>query len=92
MKQSTVEVDNYTTPSPKNVNVYNAKSNQKGTQNPSGKKNKGKKREGNQNKPKPTNNAEGGKKEKKKVKFPCKLFHEDHLTYQCPLKEQARNF
>ena len=34
------------------------------------------------------NNADGGKKEKKKVKFSCKLFHEDHLTHLCPLMEQ----
>ena len=44
-------------------------------QQPDGKKKKGKKGEGNQNqnKPKPVKNADGGKKEKKKVKFPCKL-------------------
>ena len=55
-----------------------------------GKRKKGKKVEGNQNKPKPTNNVDGGKKEKKKVKFPCKLCHEDHLTHQCPLMDQAQ--
>ena len=32
----------------------------------------------------------GGKKEKKKVKFPGKLCQEDHLTYQCPLMKQAQ--
>ena len=53
---------------------------------------KGKKGEGNQNqnKPKPANNADGGKKEKKKVKFPCKLCQGDHLTHPCPLMEQAQ--
>ena len=58
---------------------------------PVGKKKRGKKGEGNQNKQKPTNNADGGKKEKKKVKFPCNFCHEDHLTHQCPLMEQAQN-
>ena len=67
-------------PSPQNANVF-AQTSQKGNQQPSGKKKKGKKGEGNQNKPKPTNNADGGKKEKKKVKFPCKLCQEDHLTH-----------
>ena len=33
----------------------------------------------------------GGKKEKKKVTFPCKLCHEDHLNHLCPLMEQAYN-
>ena len=67
-------------PSPHNANGF-GKSSQKGNQQPSGKKKKGKKGEGNQNKTKPTNNADGGKKEKKKVKFPCKLCQEDHLTH-----------
>ena len=39
---------------------------------------------------KPTNNVEGGKKEKKKVKFPCKLCLEDHMTYKFPLIDQAQ--
>ena len=43
-----------------------------------------------ENNPKPINNADGGKKEKKKVKFPCKLCQEDHLTHQCPLIDQAQ--
>ena len=55
---------------------------------PVGKRKKGKKGEGNQNKPKPTNNVDGGEKEKKKVKFPCKLCQEYHLTHQCPLMDQ----
>ena len=55
-----------------------------------GRKRKVKKGEGNQNKPKPANNADGGKKEKKKVKFPCKLCQEDHLTHLCPLMDQAQ--
>ena len=76
-------------PSPQNANVF-AQTSQKGNQQPSGKNKRGKKGEGNQNKQKPTNNADGGKKEKKKVKFPCKLCHEDHLAHQCPLMEQAQ--
>ena len=75
-------------PSPQNANAF-AQSSQKGDQQPGGKNKKGKKGEGNQNKQKPTNNADGGKKEKKKVKFPFKLCHEDHLTHQCILMEQA---
>ena len=76
-------------PSPQNANVF-AQSSQKGNQQPGGKKKRGKKGEGNQNKQKPANNDDGGKKEKKKVKFPCKLCHEYHLTHICPLMEQAQ--
>ena len=32
-----------------------------------------------------------GKKDKKKVKFPCKLFQGDHLTHKFPLMDQAQN-
>ena len=35
------------------------------------------------------NNADGGKKDKKKVKFPCRFFQGYHLTHQFPLMEQA---
>ena len=66
-----------------------AQSTQKGTQEPGGKNNEGKKGKGGQNKQKPIGNAKGGKKDKNKVKFPCKLCQEDHLTYQCPLMKQA---
>ena len=75
--------------SSQNKNAF-AQSSQNGNQHPSGKKKKGKKGEGNQNKPKPTNNAGGVEKEKKKVKFPCKLCQEDHLTHQCPPMDQAQ--
>ena len=71
VKQSMVEVAK-AAPSPQNENVF-AQTSQKGNQHPDRKKKKGKKGEGNQNKQKLTNNADGGKKEKKKVKFPCKL-------------------
>ena len=59
VKHSTVEAAKVA-PSPQNANVF-AQSSQKGNQQPSGKKKKGKKGEGNQNKPKPTNNVDGGK-------------------------------
>ena len=52
-------------PSPKNLNVF-AQSSQKGNQHPGGRKKKGKKGEGNQNKPKPTNNVDGGKKRRRR--------------------------
>ena len=87
VKHSTAEAAK-AAPSPQNANVF-AQTSQKGNQQPGWKKKKGKKGEGNQNRPKPTNKADGGKKEKKKVKFPCKLCHEYPLTRQCPLMEQA---
>ena len=76
-------------PHPQNANVF-SQSSQKGNQQPSGKNKKGKKGEGNQNKPKPTNNADGGKTDKKKVKFTCKLCQGDHLIHQCPLIDQSQ--
>ena len=88
VKQSTTEAAK-ASPSPHNANVF-AQTSQKGNQYPGGKKKKGKKGEGNQNKQKPANNADGGKKEKKKVKFPCKLCQEDHLTHLFHLMDQAR--
>ena len=60
VKQSTAEVVK-DTHSNQNANGF-AQSSQKGNQQPSGEKKKGKKGEGNQNKQKPTNNADGGKK------------------------------
>ena len=86
VKQSTAKAAK-AAPSPQNANVF-AQTSQKGNQQPGGKKKKGKKGEGNQNKQNPTNNADGGKKEKNKVKFPCNLCHEDHLTHLCPLMDQ----
>ena len=77
-------------PSPQSANVF-AQTSQKGNQQPGGKKKRGKKGEGNQNKQKPANSADGGKREKKKVKFPCKLFHEDHLTHLFPLWNKPRS-
>ena len=34
----------------------------------------------------------GGKQDKRKVKFPCKLCKDDHLTYLCPRIEEASKF
>ena len=48
-------------PPPQNANVF-AQTSQKGNQQPGGKKKRGNKGEGNQNKQKPVNNADGGKK------------------------------
>jgi hypothetical protein len=66
----------------------------KGTQQPEGKNKKGKikKGGGNNNKnPKSNENDEGAKQEKKKVKFPCNLCSEDHLTHQCPKIKEAQS-
>ena len=37
-------------------------------------------------------NAGGDKQAKHKVKFPCKLCKDDHLTYLCPRIEEASRF
>jgi hypothetical protein len=39
-----------------------------------------------------TNNANGAKKDKKKIKFPCKLCNEDQLTQKFPKMEDAQLF
>jgi hypothetical protein len=56
-------------------------------------------RNNNNNKPKhninndrSNNNVGEGKKEKRKVKFPCKLCIDDHLTHLCPKLEEAARF
>ena len=59
VKYSTME-ETKASRSPQNTNVF-TQSYKKGKQQPCGKKKKGKKGEGNQNKPKSTNNAYGGK-------------------------------
>jgi hypothetical protein len=35
------------------------------------------------------NNVGEGMKEKQKVKFPCKLCKDDHLTHLCPKNEES---
>jgi hypothetical protein len=65
----------------------------KGTQQPRGKNKKGKDKKGggNNNKNEKSDaNVGGAKKEKKKVKFPCNICSEDHLTHQCPNMEEAQ--
>ena len=39
-----------------------------------------------------THNVGGDKQTKRKVKFPCKLCKEDHLTHLCPHMEDASRF
>jgi hypothetical protein len=87
------------------VHSVQSLTNQNGNQQPGGNKKKGRgnNRKGgrsNNNKKKPkdninndksNNNAGEGKKEKRKVKFPCKLCMDDHLTHLSPkLEEVAR--
>ena len=74
-------------------------SNQKGNQQPEQNKKKGKnnRKGGNRNENANTNdknarNARGDKKSKRKVKFPCKLCKDDHLTYLCPRMDEASKF
>jgi hypothetical protein len=76
------------------VDVHSVQSskNPNGDQQPDGNKWKGQNNSrGGKNKPKDKNNngkqndnAGEGMKEKHKVKFPCKLFTDDHLTHLCP--------
>jgi len=62
----------------------------KGLNNHKGGKN-GNKPKDKDNNGKQNDNAREGKKEKRKVKFPCKLCTDDHLTHLCPkLVEAAR--
>ena len=73
-------------------------SDQKGNQQPGRNKNKGKnnRKGGNRNKNanngKKTHDAGGDKQAKRKVKFPCKLCKDDHLTYLCPRIDEASRF
>ena len=66
-------------------------SDQKGNQQPGQNKKNGKnnRKGGNRNENANTNDKNacdtgGGKKPKRKVKFPCKLCKDNHLTYLCP--------
>ena len=75
-------------------------SDQKGNQQPGRNRRKGKnnnqkggnKNENAQNNDKNGRNAGGDKQVKRKVKFPCKLCKEYHLTYLCPWIEEASRF
>ena len=68
-------------PSPQNANVF-AQYPQKGNRHPSGKKKKGNKGGGNQNKKEPTNDSDWGRKDKKRVNFHYNLCQGDYLTHQ----------
>ena len=61
----------------------------KGGQQPGGKK-KGKNQKKDTTASGGNTNAGGDKKERRKVKFPCKLCLEDHLTHHCPKMEEAK--
>ena len=73
-------------------------SDQKGNQQPGQNKKKGKNnrtggnRNENANNDKNTCNAVGDKQAKRKVKFPCKLCKDNHLTYLCPRINEASRF
>jgi hypothetical protein len=85
------------------VDVHSVQSstNPNGNQQPGGNKRKGcgnNRKGGRNNDNKPKDNANNdrlkvnvgeGKKEKRKVKFPCKLCTDDHLTHLCPKLEEA---
>ena len=69
---------------------------QKGNQQPGRNKKKGKnnrkggnKNENVNNNDKNVRNAGGEKQANRKVKFPCKLCKDDHLTYLCPRINEA---
>ena len=74
-------------------------SDQKGNQQPGRNRKKGKnnrkggnRNENSNNNDKNSYNAGGGKQTKHKVKFPCKLCKDDHLTYLCPRINEASRF
>jgi hypothetical protein len=84
------------------VHSVQSSSNPNGNQQPGGNKRKGcgnnrkggknnnnNKSKDDNNNDKSNNNVGEGKKEKRKVKFPCKLCKDDHLTHLCPKIEEA---
>jgi hypothetical protein len=79
-----------TSPVTQTSDVHSVQStNPKGNQQTEGKrKSKNKKGKGDK---KAANNVGEGKNEKRKVKFPCKLCMDDHLTHQFPQLEEAQN-
>jgi hypothetical protein len=80
-----------TTPTTQSFDVHSVQiKTSKGPQQPSEKKKgKGKKGSGGNNK-KYDKNVEGAKDEKRKVKFPCKICDEYHLTHQFPWMEESQ--
>jgi hypothetical protein len=82
------------------VHSVQSSTNPNGNQQPGGNRNKGRgnnhkggrnnnKTKDNTNNDRSNNNDGEGKKEKWKVKFPCKLCKYDHLTHLCPKLEEA---
>jgi hypothetical protein len=89
----TLSADVHSMQSSKNPNgdqqLYGNK--RKGQNNRKGGNNNNNKPKDKDNNGKHNDNAKEGKKEKRKVKFPCKLCTDDHLTHLCPkLAEAAR--
>jgi len=81
-----------TTPTTQYFNVHFLKTKTwKAPQQPGeNKKGKGKKGSGGNNK-KYDKNVEGAKDEKRKVKFPCNICEEDHLTHYFPQMEESQH-
>jgi hypothetical protein len=90
------------TTSSTDVHYVHSSSNPNGNQQPRGNKKKGQgnnhkdvknnnnnKAKYENNNDKSNNNVGEGKKEKRKVKFPCKLCKDDHLTHLCPKIEES---
>jgi hypothetical protein len=63
----------------------------KGPQQPEEKKKRKSKKGSGGNKKKYDNNVEGAKDKKRKVKLPCKIFNEYHLTHQFPWMEESHH-
>jgi ribosomal protein L44E len=77
-------------PSTKMSEVHTVQStNPKATQQPEGKTKQRKKGKGDK---KPTDNNGGDKTKKWKVRYPCNLCVEDHLTHLCPRLAEGQNF
>jgi hypothetical protein len=77
-------------PPTKTSDVHTVQStNPKATQQPEGKKKQRKKGKGDK---KPIDNVGGGNTEKWKVRYPCNLCMEDHLTHLCPWLVEAQEF
>jgi hypothetical protein len=77
-------------PSTKTSEVHTVQStNPKATHQPEGKKKQCNKGKGDK---KPTDNDGGDNTEKQKVRYPCNLCVEDHLTHLCSRLAEAQNF
>jgi hypothetical protein len=77
------------TPPTQTLDVHSVQStNPKANQQDKGKKKQRNKGKGDQ---KPTNNVGGGNTERNKLKYPCKLWAEDHLNHMCPRIVEAQN-